>query len=206
MKIQKLLIAFEGIDGSGKTTQATRLNQSLAELSCASTIIKAKHSYQNKIFLNFIQEFHIEPDSLAFMFAYQALHRAQYEKTMKALKSGMIVISDRWNGSFFVYHSMFGQLSCMPKSVRLMLDKLAFECVDPEFTFLLDIPSHIAAKRRRGRGETVNQKEINFYKIIAQKYREMANENDWIVLDATQTKEKIHDFIIKVILNTEGQN
>ncbi|MFA5133929.1 MAG: dTMP kinase [Patescibacteria group bacterium] len=198
---QKLFIAFEGIDGSGKTTQALLLKAELERSFSPTIITKAKNPEQNKAFGDFVKEFDIASNSMAFMFLYQALHRQQFEATKKALDNGHSVIADRWNGSFFTYHMLFGPLSARPKKLLADLDRLAFENLQPDITILLDISVAEAFLRRKRRGEQseFDEAELSFYEQIRQQNLILAKKNGWRVIDATGSIEEIHQEILAIL-------
>lgn len=207
MVSKKLLIAFEGIDGSGKTTQILLLKAELDRLFYLTTITKAKQPSQDKAFARFLESFEISSDSIAFMFLYQALHSKQFDKTLTALESNHIVLADRWNGSFFVYHSTFEPLAKRSKNVLSMLDKLAFQDLKPDITFLLDVPPQVSFQRRKRRGENENfdGKSVDFYRAICEKYNALAVENNWLVIDGTLPIEDVHGRIWNIVMNRLGQ-
>jgi dTMP kinase len=99
-----MFICFEGIAGAGKTTQVKILEKYLEskEIKIFSSAI-----YENrrrKLISNFINEIGIKHNKEAVMFLFQALHAAQYEEVLVALKEKKIVIADRWRYSFWTYH------------------------------------------------------------------------------------------------------
>ncbi len=206
-KSKRFLIAFEGIDGSGKTTQIILLKEELDRLLYQTLITKAKKPSQETAFKKFLKTFEIASDSLSYMFLYQALHRKQFEKTVAALENGNIVLADRWSGSFFVYHLNFGPLSKGPREHVALLNTLAFENLKPDMTFLLDVPPQIAFERRVRRGETdtFDADTVCFYEAVHEKCRAFAEENGWIVIDGTLPIETIHRQIWDMVSEKLGQ-
>jgi len=204
---KKLFIAFEGIDGSGKTTQILLLKKVLVNLLYPTTITKAKEESQEVVFKDFMKAFEINSDSPAFMFLYQALHRKQFEKTRTALENGDIVIADRWNGSFFVYHLNFGMLAKEPRENIELLDRLAFQDLTPDITFLLDVPPHIAFQRRIRRGETdtFDAETVRFYEKVYKECRAFAICNNWTIINGTLPIETIHRKIWDIVSEKLGQ-
>lgn len=204
---KRFLIAFEGIDGSGKTTQTVLLKEELDRLLYQAVITKAKCPAQETAFKKFLKAFEIASDSLSYMFLYQALHRKQYEKTIAALENENVVLADRWSGSFFVYHLKFGPLSKGPKEHIQLLNTLAFQDLKPNMTFLLDVPPQITFERRKRRGEkdAFDADTVCFYEAVREKYRSFAVENNWIVIDGTNSIEAIHLQIWDMVSTELGQ-
>lgn len=197
------LIAIEGIDGSGKSVQTALLKTALERLGHPTNIIKAKEARHNFALEKFLKDFEISTDSIAFMFLYQALHRKQYDRTLLAINAGTIVIADRWDLSFFVYHNLFGSLSEQPKYLVNILNELAFENMEPDLCFFLNIDVSTAIKRRIARGDVINstKEEAKFYeKIVAEYARLLAHKSNCVALDGSQPIEQIHGQILEVVM------
>jgi dTMP kinase len=198
------LIVIEGIDGSGKSVQAALLKIALERLGYLAQIIKAKETIQNAALNKFITEFDITTDSLAYMFVYQALHRKQYDKALAALNDGIIVIADRWDMSFFVYHHLFGSLSQRPKDWLEVLNKLAFEDLEPDLCCFLDTDVPTAIARRVARGDTIDSiiVEMGFYQKVAEEYARLLIQNEkCVTFDGSQSIEQIHYRITETVMS-----
>lgn len=203
------LFAFEGIDGSGKTTQTQILGEQLAKLGFSVFISKATKDEvkRNKeLLLSFIEFFGFQKDSIATMLLFQALHSQQVEEAKKALKEEQVVLADRWNASFWVYHQNFGPLREKPEILEI-LDKLAFQGLVPDITFLLDLPVEIALERKRLQFRRVvdifEQEDLSVFKKAREAYLEMAStKSNWVVIDATKTIVQVSQLVWKIILGT----
>ena len=197
------LIALEGIDGSGKSAQAALLQLALERFGHEVIVIKAKETGQNEVVANFIKTFDIKTDSVAFMFLYQALHRQQYEAAKTAMDKGMLVIADRWDTSFFVYHDIMGPLTRRPKNWLKILNTLAFENLNPDINFYINIPVDIAIDRRIIRGDIITSREdeSKFYTSISAEYEKLLGHNKYChIIDGTLSIEELHQKIIKTVL------
>ena len=196
------LVAFEGIDGSGKSTQCALLKIQLDRVRVPSVITKAKPKDLDRVFHQFIKEFSISSDSVAYMFLYQCLHRLQYDKSTETISGGDTAIADRWNLSYFVYHNMFGELSKKSAKLRKELDLLAFCGQVPDIGFYLDIPVDVAINRRISRGEKFKdlEKEKELYEKVRDQYKSLLDDN-WIVIDGTGTILDIHHQVVKLVLD-----
>jgi len=200
------LFALEGIDGSGKTTQVQILADRLSKLGFSVMTNKAiKDETRNgkQLLHTFLDFFVFRKNSIATMFLFQALHSKQYEEAKEALEKGCIVLADRWNASFWMYHQNFGPLKESEETLKI-LDRLAFQGLMPNVTFLLDVPVEIALERKRLQRRKVidifEQEEARVFKKAREKYLEMANsKRDWVVIDATKIIFEVHHQIWKVI-------
>ncbi len=145
------LFAFEGIDGSGKTTQTQILADRLTKLGISTVVSKAVKDEIKKskqLLYAFMDTFGFRKNSIATMFLFQALHSQQYEEAKEVLEKGHIVLVDRWNASFWIYHQNFGPLTEEGEMLKI-LDELAFQKLTPSITFLLDAPVEIVLERKR---------------------------------------------------------
>lgn len=198
---QGKLVAFEGIDGSGKSTQSALLKIQLERIGTPAIISKAKPKDLDSIFDQFVNAFGLASDAIPFMFLYQCLHRRQYDISVEALASGTMVIADRWNPSYFVYHNLFGELSRRSKRLRRDLDSLAFCGKKPDVCFYLDIPVEEALHRRIGRGETIDRlTEGEFFTKIKGEYDRLAEEGGWHIIDGTLPIESVHKEVAATVL------
>ena len=174
MRRNQRLIAIEAIDGGGKSVQAALLQIGLERAGYSATITKAKNPGQNGTVKAFAETFDIKSDSMAFMFLYQALHRQQYERTMAAFAEGKVVIADRWDTSFFVYHGITGPLR---RHSRMLggLNRLAFEGLQPDLRFFIDVPVSVALERRIARGDIIASldEEAQFYERVSAEYKRL---------------------------------
>ena len=201
--IAGVLVAIEGIDGSGKSTQCELLSSYLRKVDVAASVIKAKNENQNKAFKEFTKAFGITSDSISFAFLYQALHRRQFELARRELDNKKVVIADRWNPSFFVFHNLFGHLAERPRA-RKCLDDLAFEGLKPDICFLLNVPVRTAFQRRSKRKTepSPNKQELGFYRSISAEYHKLAAEKEWVVINAQLPVKEIHRQIILLVKKT----
>lgn len=100
-----MFICFEGIAGSGKTTQTKLLADYLKNIKRKDVFVSAVYEGERrKVISDFMSKSGIKVDQNAVMFLFQALHAAQYHEVNEALISGKIVIADRWRYSFFAHH------------------------------------------------------------------------------------------------------
>ncbi|OGN00797.1 MAG: dTMP kinase [Candidatus Yanofskybacteria bacterium RIFCSPHIGHO2_01_FULL_42_12] len=204
MSTKGVLVAIEGIDGSGKSTQCKLLKERLEKAGFPATIVKAKNDKQGRVFKNFLSVFGITADSVSFTLLYQALHRRQFEIARNELGKKHIVVADRWNPSFFVFHNLYGLLADKPQ-IRESLDKLAFENLRPDICFLLNVPVKVSFTRRSGRKNEPEREpspdRLEFYEKIAAEYLRLASREGWVVIDANLPISEIHRQIMGTVEN-----
>jgi dTMP kinase len=206
-----VLIAFEGIEGSGKTTQAKLLYDYLKErgLPClflrepGSTAIGEKI---REIILN--PEFETM-DAKTELLLYLA-SRAQLvvEKILPALRDRKIIITDRFSDSSLAYQGGGRKLGL---SLVSRLNKFATSKIKPDLTILLDLPVEVGLKRiKKQNPDRLEGEKEEFHQVVRKTYLLMAKRRGKRikVFDATKGIEEIHLAIrAKVIefLNQKGQ-
>lgn len=126
-----------------------------------------------------------------------AASRAQLvgEVILPALKSGRMVIADRFVDSSIVYQGIARGLG---EDMIANINDFATSGRKPDITFLINIPAEIGIKRKNSEGklDRLEQENMLFhnkvhegYNIIKEKY------NRIIEIDGTQSREKIHSII-----------
>lgn len=205
-----MFITFEGIEGSGKTTQIRRLQKVLKEkeIPCLITREPGATKIGLQIRAILLNQENKKMDPLAELFLYLA-DRCQHlkEKIVPALSKGQWVISDRFWDATVVYQGIARGLN------RKLLNQLRpriLGSIWPDKTFLLDLPVSIGLTRawdrinncEASKKESRFEKEARaFHKKIRQGYLSLARKEPEriIMIDATLPPEKIHQQIVKVL-------
>jgi dTMP kinase len=145
-----LFITLEGVEGSGKTTQAAILGDSLRRDGRRVTVT---HEPGGTRAGEMIRAIFLDPAVSLAVGAELLLvlaDRAQHvrEKLKPALDAGEIVISDRYSDSTVAYQG-YGR----GFDLKLLgeLNRLASDGVTPDLTILLDVPVETGLKRTRAR-------------------------------------------------------
>ncbi len=196
-----LFITFEGVEGSGKTTQIDRLRRHLLErrLPCKATREPGGSAIGEKIRRILLNPGSREMIPLAELFLYEAA-RAQHvsEVIEPLLRKGISVLCDRFGDATVAYQS-FGRgidLSLIDK-----LNRLASKGIRPDLTFLLDCPSELGLKRATERNRTLDQEnearfeneEIEFHSRVRRGYLAIAKkeQNRVRVIDGCKSPDEI---------------
>ncbi len=204
LKLKKgIFISFEGIEGTGKSTQAKLLSDYLKKKGCK--ILLTEEPGGTAISLDIrkvlLSTKHKRMDPVAELLLYNAA-RAQLvkEKILPAIKQGFIVITDRFSDSTSVYQGYVRGIN--PKIISA-LDKIATCGLKPDLTILLDLNVETGRKRNRRINKTdrFELENIKFHKKVREGYLKLAaKEPKRIkVVKASKKIEEIHRDIVGIV-------
>jgi len=184
------LIAFEGIDGSGKTTQAKRLVRWLRKKG-----LPARYTSEptggaiGRILKSMARRRDVEPRVEAVLFAADRL--IHLEKVIEPLlEKGFIVVSDRYLHSSLAYQST----TTRDQEWVEALNKYARR---PDLGILLDVDPEIGLKRLR-RSRTRFER-ADFLKNVRAKYLEYAERGELVKIDAERELDEVFSDIVQVV-------
>lgn len=157
-----LFIAFEGIDGSGKSTQATLLTQALTDagIQVHHTCEPTKREFGSRIREAFSNKKPLHELTIAALFVADRLdHLLNPDDGMlKMLNDGHVVITDRYYLSSFAYQSQFAPLQWLIEA-----NAPCKELLNPDLTFYIDVSPEAAMNRI-----TQNREETEAYETLQQ--------------------------------------
>ena len=195
-----LLITFEGMEGSGKTTQIQRLSAVLTEAGYVVCVTREPGGTLiseeiRGIFLNPNHNEMVSTTELLLIAAARAQHVS--EVILPALEGGKIVISDRFSDATVVYQ---GYRCGLDLNLIRNLNQIAACGLSPERTFVLDLPVEIGLKRVQQRRSAMNRldlEDFDSHNRIREAYLTIARqEPDRItVIDAQANVDSIHELI-----------
>ena len=169
MKKKGFFITFEGIDGSGKSTQIQKLAKFLEDNGFDIIITREPggsvggEEIRNLLLQGEVDRWSAETEILLFT----AARRDHLERIiLPALQDGKIVICDRFTDSTRMYQGMRG-----PK-LRDLVDNLTEEVIncDPDLTLIIDIDPEISLRRAKSR-ETAEERFEDFGVDLQKKMR-----------------------------------
>ena len=201
------LISFEGIDGSGKSTQIKLIKKYLNKYKKrvlftrepggtleAELIRKLILSKNKDITFN-------KKTEILLLLAARYEH---YKKLIEpAISEGEIVICDRFIDSTLAYQCTENQKL---KEFYFKISKLLINNFEPNLTILLDISPHKALERiyNRKKNNRYDHKDLTFFSNVRKSYNKLAKNNSRIKkLNALDNKnilaKKIQNLIINLI-------
>lgn len=193
-----MLITFEGIDGSGKSTQAALVRDRLASLGFESLLVREPGGTGlseriRELLLDSSHPIHPFAELLLFSAA-----RAQLcaERIRPALEDGAVVLCDRFFDSTTAYQGA-GRGVADPAWLRDFHGRVTGGLV-PDRTYLFRLPVETARARRAERAEDrMEQAGGAFHRSVADGYDAIARAEParFLVVDARATVEAQHAFV-----------
>jgi dTMP kinase len=193
-------ITFEGIEGSGKTTQARMLYDHLKKknVDCFLTREPGGTRISEKIREIILDSHNLEMVPKAELFLYFASRSQHVEQVIRpALSSQKTVISDRFSDATLAYQGAGRKL---PMETVKRLNGYATGSLSPNLTFLLDLPVKEGLSRVR-RTDRIEQEEEEFHDRVRNEYLRIASEEPGrvVLLDGTEDRGEIHLKVVRAV-------
>jgi dTMP kinase len=209
--LQGKFITFEGIDGSGKSTQIRMLAGELRGrgLDPVVTCEPGGTPLGRHLRQAFLEtEETVAPLAELLLFAAD---RAQHVEFLirPALASGRIVVSDRYADATAAYQGAGRGFE--PETIEQII-RLATGGLQPDLTLFFDIPVETAISRMSGRDDSETKRNrmdgetVDFYTSVREQYLAIAaNEPErFKVVDGSLAVEEIHSNVLDIVLKTIG--
>lgn len=195
---QGILISFEGSEGSGKTTQISRLAEHLDEANKNVLVTREPGGTEiGEEIRHLLKHAHsgsnMFPETELLLFAAS---RAQLVREVlePGLKEGKIILCDRFLDSTTVYQGAARQMSNDPVQ---NINTFAVGNLMPHLTIVVDIPADVGMERIRHRAsdlpDRMEQENIEFYERVREGYLLLAQSlpERFFVVDGTQERRAI---------------
>ena len=190
---QGIFIAFEGGEGTGKSTQSNLLAQWLEREGEIVLLSREPGGTElgkdlRKILLGH-ETGDISPRAEALLYAADRAHHV-YSVIRPALDRGEVVISDRYFDSSAAYQGAGRVLN--PTEVA-RISRWATESLYPTLTILIDLPAEIGLGRLQSR-DRLEAESNEFHERVRQEYLQIAmmDPERYFVVDGTQSVEEIN--------------
>jgi dTMP kinase len=182
MKSRGLFITFEGMDGSGKTTQMRRLAERLRVLGrlVLETAEPGGTAIGREIRRILLDAANQELSPTAELLLYFASRAQNVDQAiLPALGRGEIVLADRFTDSSLVYQGCGRGLGV---ETVLALDRIACRGLKPDLTLLVDIDVETSLERARARNSVTTESEtrmdeqsLEFHRKVHEAYDSLAH-------------------------------
>ena len=200
-----LFITLEGIDGSGKSTQANALGEALNKNGNIAILTREPGG---SVGAELIRKLLVEGDPNRWspeteMLLFTAARRDHFEKTIRpALEKGKIVISDRFADSTRVYQG------ATRGDLRALVDQLHQVMIgyEPDLTLIIDVDPQESLARGLARGSGEDRFEdfgLDFQKKLRQGFLKLGHDfdNRCKIIDGTRSVEDISSEILTLVYN-----
>jgi len=189
-----LLIVFEGLDQSGKQTQAERLKAAI-ESRGRTCVLLDFPSYETSIGKEIGAGLHGErdygPDVMQLL--YVANRYEKKPQIARLLAGGTVVICDRYLASSIAYGEAQGLDGAWLRDIQRYLPP-------PDLTILLDIAPETAAGRKTANRDKY-ERDLAMLSRVRDSYRAQARQSGWLTLDGERSK----DVVSADVLNAVGR-
>jgi len=211
-----VFITFEGIEGSGKTSQMALLREFLEGRGLR---VQSTREPGGTLIADMIRNLLLSPQyggkmvELTELFLIEAC-RAQHvhELIRPTLEAGTILLCDRFSDSTLAYQ---GYGRGMERDLILSLNHLASGGLCPDLTILLDCPVEVGLRRSwerlhreaNGRAESRFEEEaVAFHERVRTGYRAIASQDAGRVkvVDGTRSPEVVQEEIRRIVIRHMG--
>jgi dTMP kinase len=201
------LITFEGIDGSGKSTVAEKLQKN-PEIKAFKPVF-TREPTRGTLTGNAVEKaIQSDTDQLAELFLFTADHAEHLAKLVKpALENGKIVISDRYSDSRYAYQGITLK-TLLENPLEWVKNLHRGWTIVPDLTFLFDIRPEVSIERCGKRGEQSKFEKLEFLRGVREIFLRLAAEDPerFIIMDASRSPENIEKEVVKKILEFLSRN
>ena len=194
-----LFIVFEGIEGSGKSTQSRMLRQQIPDLDVPVLLTEEPGGTalgcRVRVLLKQISGIEIDPLSELLLFAASRVQLVTMVIRPVLAQNG-IVICDRYASSTLAYQ---GYGRGLDSDIIKEVNDIATAGLRPDLIILLDLPVEEGLRRKGSARERdrFEREGFLFHHRVRQGYLEMATADSgrWLVIDAAQSKTRIRDLV-----------
>lgn len=198
-----MFVAFEGVEGAGKSTQAGMLATRIESELGRSVILTREPGGTDlaeelrSLVLTHRGEL-LDPRTEALiMVAARAHHVSQV--IAPGLRSGSFVLCDRFSGSYLAYQ---GYGRGLDLGILRDITHFASASIEPDVTYFLRVDPAVGFARKGMGADRIEAEPREFFEKVAQGYSELCVLDGWAVLDASQSPEDLHEQIFAHLVVT----
>lgn len=198
-----MFLTFEGIEGSGKTTQLRRLAERIPNAVATKEPGGTPSADRIRAIL-------LDPDShldrVAELFLFAASRRQHVMEVIKpGLARGVVVLCDRFTDSTLAYQG-FGRLLDLDQ--LRTLNAWATDSLTPDLTLLFDLPEEVGLSRARSRNAAVTPHEgrfeaedLRFHRRVREGYLSLAlaEPDRFVTINADGSADEVFERMMSAL-------
>ncbi|HEX6665175.1 MAG TPA: dTMP kinase [Solirubrobacterales bacterium] len=191
-----MFVSLEGIDGSGKSTQARLLAEALGPETVA--IREPGGTDAAERIRTLLADPALELDSLAELLLFLAARADLTERVIRpALEAGRNVVSDRFSDSSVAYQ---GAARGLGVGEVIGLCEAATDGLWPDLTLLLRVDPEVGLGRAEG-SDRFESEGLELQRAVAEAYEEIAiiASDRVVVIDGAGTVEEVHARVMEAV-------
>ena len=198
-------IAFEGGEGTGKSTQAKLFFDHLQQEAIEAVMTREPGGTPGA---EAIRSLLLDPpgvgwNSRAEALLFAAARSDHVDKLIRpAMEDGKWVICDRFVDSSRAYQGGAGALG---DGTILEMHALGSQGLFPDLTILIDVPAEQIAARLAERdgdsSDAIGGRSAQYHQAVGERFREMAGEapDRFAIIDGTGTIEQVHARVLQIV-------
>ncbi|MBA2301279.1 MAG: dTMP kinase [Acidobacteria bacterium] len=186
------LIAFEGLDQSGKQTQAEGLRDFVRDRGRQCRLLSFP-DYHTAIGGEISRALHGErdyaPDTMQLLYVAN-----RYEKRVwieDQLAAGTVIVCDRYVASTVAYGEAQGLDAIWLENIQRFLPR-------PDLTVVLDIAPETAV-RRKATGRDRYERDLALLSRVRDSYRRQSRQERWLILNGERAKADVSADVLKAV-------
>ena len=192
-------VAFEGIEGAGKSTQVARLAENVRRrgYEVVETCEPGGTPFGRHLRDLVMKPRDEPPMALTELLLYLA-DRAQHveQLILPALERGAVVLCDRFSGSTIAYQ---GYGRGLDLDVVTRLDAAARRGLWPHLTVLLDCPLELGLRRATG-DDRMQRERIEFHRRVQKGFYRLADDDaTWTMVSSEAPPERVAEEILAAV-------
>lgn len=199
-----MFITFEGIDLSGKSTQAKLLYEYLRSKRKKVILVRepggtpTSEKIRNILLDKSLKKMLPLTEFLLFS---ASRHQLTEEVIKPHLKKGYFVICDRYYDSSTAYQGYGGKIEM---NIIKNINTIASNNLNPDITFFVDIDMKESTKRRYSMKkirDRMESKKVDYFNKVIKGYRELSrlNKNRFVLLDGKRTITELQNDILNIL-------
>jgi dTMP kinase len=190
--MQGVLIAFEGLDQSGKQTQAECARDEVIARGRDCRLLSFP-DYTTAIGTEIGRALHGEREYGAdvMQLMYVANRHERRAEMTRLLEEGVVLVCDRYIASSIAYGEAQGLDAAWLADIQRFLPR-------PDLTILLDIAPQTAVCRKSS-GRDRYERDLQLLSRVRDSYRRQAAQQDWLTLDGERSREAVSADVITAV-------